>query len=203
MIYLNDIFVVRYMSTGLKSFHHFILGLLTQRPMSGYDIKRLLKSLGWLVGSPSFGAIYPALHALLQDRLVTVTVLSDENKPPRKIYTITQAGERALHEWIHQPSSTNASTRAFAMRLILADQLSNEGLIAHLQQRRAQVDDHRAALKRMNDELDGEVDAGRRLTLDYGMAIASAELNWLEGMLERLSEEELPEGSLIGALSKI
>jgi PadR family transcriptional regulator AphA len=191
------------MSTGLKSFHHFILGLLTRRPMSGYDIKRLLKSLGWLVGSPSFGAIYPALHALLQDGLVTVTVLSDENKPPRKIYTITQAGERALHEWIHQPFNPNASTRAFAMRLILADHLSNEGLIAHLQQRRAQVNDHRTVLEQMNDELDDEIDTGRRLTLNYGMAIASAELNWLESMLERLSEEEVPEGSLIGAPSKI
>jgi PadR family transcriptional regulator AphA len=189
------------MSTGLKSFHHFILGLLTQRPMSGYDIKRLLQSLGWLVGSPSFGAIYPALHALLQDGLVTVTVLSDENKPPRKIYTITQAGERALREWIRQPFNSNASTRAFAMRLILADHLSNEGLIAHLQQRLAQVNDHRAALERMNDELDGELDTGRRLTLNYGMAIASAELNWLEGVLERLSQEGTPEGNLIGFLS--
>ena len=37
--------------------------------MSGYDIKRLLKSLNWLVGSPSFGTLYPTLH----DGLVSVT----------------------------------------------------------------------------------------------------------------------------------
>jgi DNA-binding PadR family transcriptional regulator len=50
----------------------FVLGLLAQQPMSGYDIKRLLKSLGWLVDSPGFGGLYPALRALLGHGLVTM-----------------------------------------------------------------------------------------------------------------------------------
>jgi PadR family transcriptional regulator AphA len=185
------------MSTGLRSFHHFILGLLTQQPMSGYDIKRFLGSLGWLVGSPSYGAIYPALHALLQDKLVTVKVLSDENKPPRKIYTITQAGEHALHEWIHKPFDPSASTRAFTMRLILADHLSREGLMALLRQRHTQVTDHRAELQRLNDELGGEMDTGQRLTFNYGIALASAELAWLDSVIERLSAGSKAEGRLL------
>jgi DNA-binding PadR family transcriptional regulator len=169
--------------------------------MSGYDIKRFLESLGWLVGSPSFGAIYPALHALLQDGLVTVQVLSDENKPPRKIYTITQAGKRALHEWIHKPFDPNASTRAFTMRLILADHLSKEGLITHLRQRHALVMDHRAELERMNDELAGMADTGQRLTFSYGIAVASAELAWLEHVIERLSAGSLSEAELLQDLA--
>ena len=177
------------MSTRLKSFHHFILGLLTQEPMSGYDIKRFLESLGWLVGSPSYGAIYPALHTLLQDSLVTVQVLSDNNKPPRKIYTITEAGERALQEWILQPFNPNASTRAFTMRLILANHLSADGLIAHLQQRYKQVADRRAALIKMNDSLDREMDVGQRLTQDYAMTMANAELLWLESVLQQLAAQ--------------
>jgi DNA-binding PadR family transcriptional regulator len=184
------------MSNSLKSFHHFILGLLTQEPMSGYDIKRFLQSLGWLVGSPSYGAIYPALHALLQDNFVTVQVLSDENKPPRKIYTITPAGKQALHEWIHQPFTPSTSTRAFTMRLILADHLSTEGLIAHLQQRYEQVIDHRTGLEQMEDEQSSEMDAGHRLTIDYGMAIANAELLWLQDTLRQLSAEPLLKDSL-------
>jgi DNA-binding PadR family transcriptional regulator len=165
--------------------------------MSGYDIKRFLQNLGWLVGSPSFGAIYPALHALLQDGLVSVTVLSDESKPPRKVYSITEAGEHALSQWIHQPFDPNASMRAFTMRLILADHLSREGLIEHLQQRYAQVAAHRSGLEQMKDNLDNAMDAGRRLTFDYGVSIASAELLWLEGIVERLTAESSPENSPI------
>ena len=174
------------MPAGNRDFRHFILGLLAQQPMSGYDVKQYLESLGWLVGNPSFGAIYPALHGLLKDDLVTLEIIAYENKPPRKIYTITQTGESALQEWIHQPFTANTSTRAFTMRLILADHLSTDGLIAHLQQRHAQVADQCAALEQMNGDLDGEMDAGRRLTLNYGLAIANAELLWLENVLQRL-----------------
>lgn len=173
-------------------FRHFILGLLTHQPMSGYDIKQFLASLGWLVGSPSFGAIYPALHALLKDGLVTVQVLSYENKPPRKIYTITEEGEQALREWITQPTLSGVSSRAFTMRLILADQLSRDGLAAHLKQRFHQVSEHHAALERMGSDLGKETDLGQRLAVDYGIAIANAELAWLEGLLQRLSTQPLP-----------
>jgi len=72
----------------------YLLGLLARWPMSGYDIKRFLKGLGWLVDSPSFGSLYPALHALLESGLVTVEVVPHHDKPPRKIYTITEKGFR-------------------------------------------------------------------------------------------------------------
>jgi DNA-binding PadR family transcriptional regulator len=159
--------------------------------MSGYDIKQFLASLGWLVGSPSFGAIYPALHALLKDDFVTVEVLACENKPPRKIYTITEEGEQALREWINRPTPSGVSSRAFAMRLILADHLSMDGLRAHLQQRFHQVSTHNAALERMSSDLKEEADLGQHLAVDYGIAVASAELAWLEELLQRLSTQPL------------
>jgi DNA-binding PadR family transcriptional regulator len=191
MIYLNDISAEGYMPADSGGFRHFILGLLTHQPMSGYDIKQFLANLGWLVGSPSFGAIYPALHALLRDGLVTVEVLSCENKPPRKIYTITEEGEQALREWINQPTASGTSSRAFTMRLILADHLSTDRLAAHLEQRFHQVVQHHAALEKMSGDLEGEPGLSQRLAVDYGMAIASAELAWLEGLLQRLSTQPL------------
>jgi DNA-binding PadR family transcriptional regulator len=75
--------------TDTVSIRQLILDLLTRQPMSGYDIKRFLKSLSWLIDSPSFGSLYPALHTLLEDGLVTVEVIPPQDKPPRKIYSIT------------------------------------------------------------------------------------------------------------------
>jgi PadR family transcriptional regulator AphA len=170
------------------SIRHFILGLLTRRPMSGYDIKRFLKSLAWLVGSPSFGSLYPALHSLLEDGLVTVEVVSRNDKPPRKIYTITEAGRQALREWMDQPVGSGVSLKAFVMRLILASNLSQAGLIAHLQQRRAQVATHRGALEQAAKAMDERIDLGERLALDYGLAVATAELVWLDNTLTRFSQ---------------
>jgi DNA-binding PadR family transcriptional regulator len=91
------------------SIRHFILGLLNRQRMSGYDIRRFLKSLSWLIDSPSSGSLYPALHILLEDGLVTVEVVSRQDKPPRKIYSITETGRQAMREWVERPVAPDAS----------------------------------------------------------------------------------------------
>jgi PadR family transcriptional regulator AphA len=174
------------------SIRHLILGLLTQQPMSGYDVKRFLESLSWLVDSPSFGSIYPILRALEQEGLVTMEEVLRRRKQPRKIYTITEAGRRALREWVDQPTSPDVSLKTFLMRLILAGSLSHAGLIVHLQQRRSQIAAHCATLEQIMGALDETADSGQRLTFDYGLALATVELAWLDSKLELLSQQSLP-----------
>jgi DNA-binding PadR family transcriptional regulator len=169
-----------------------ILGLLTHEPMSGYGIKQLLERFGWLIGSPSFGSLYPTLHSLLDEGLVTVEVIPREDQIPRKIYTITEAGERRLQEWIDQPAEPDTHLKAFVTRLILANNLSTGRLRRHLEQRRSQVLDHRTVLTKAADSLEQRDNRGQYLALDYGIAIADAELAWLDRTLERLSGESLP-----------
>ena len=154
--------------------------------MSGYDINRVLKSLGWLVGNPSFGSLYPALHALQEDGLVTVDVDNRERKPSRKIYSITDTGTQTLRQWIDQPAGPHASTKAFVMRLILADSYSYAGLIGQLHQRRAQVAAQRTALEQTATTQDEKKGLGQQMALEYGLALANTELAWLDSALERL-----------------
>jgi DNA-binding PadR family transcriptional regulator len=160
--------------------------------MSGYDIKRFLKGLSWLVDSPSFGSIYPILRSLRENGMVTMEEAPRQGKPPRKIYTIAEAGRRALREWMDQPVASTASLKTFVMRLILADNLSRAGLITHLQQRRSQVATQLGALKQVAEAIDGAADSGQHLTSDYGLALAAAELAWLDSTLEQLSQQPLP-----------
>jgi PadR family transcriptional regulator AphA len=184
-------YIPEYAMASAISIRHFILGLLTRQPMSGYDIRCFLKNLTWLIDSPSFGSLYPALHALLEDGLVTVEVVPNQDKPSRKIYDITETGMQVLQEWVDRPVESGASLKAFVMRLILASNLSRAGLVAHLQQRRAQVASHQLALKQAADDMDQGKDLGERLALDYGLAVANAELAWLGSMLAKLSQPPL------------
>jgi len=180
------------MAIGGLSFRYFVLGLLDQQPMSGYDIKLLLEHLNWLVGSSSFGNIYPTLHALLEEGWVTVSVVTHQDRPPKKVYKVKEEGRRALQEWFERPIPSNLSQKAFVMRLILAQDLSLGGLMAHLQQRRAHVVAHCDALKELSGESD-KADMGWQLALDYGLAVADAELGWLDRALDPLCEELLAE----------
>jgi DNA-binding PadR family transcriptional regulator len=171
-----------------KGIRHFILGLLTQQSMSGYDIKRFLDRLSWLIDVPSLGSLYPSLHALLRDGLVTMEVVASQDRPSRKIYSITEAGEEALRAWLNRPTGSNASLKKFVMRLALAGQLSQVGLLAHLEQRRARVVAQKMTLEQAIEAEDEGAGFRERLVLDYGLSLAAAELAWLDSTLARLSQ---------------
>jgi PadR family transcriptional regulator AphA len=175
------------------SLRFFVLGLLAQQPMSGYDIKRFLAGLSWLAGSPSSGSLYPVLRALRQEDLVTVETVPGLDRPPRKIYSITEAGHQALQAWAKQPVATCASLKAFVMRLFLADSHPRARLGAHLQERRTQVASHHALLVEGFETTGPGPNLGQQLAVDYGLALATAELNWLDTTLDRLPVQPLPE----------
>ncbi len=179
------------MSSAKVSLRYFVLGLLARQPMSGYDIKRFVKGLSWLIGSPSSGSLYPALRSLLEEDLVSVEVVPGMDKPPRKIYSIAPVGRDALEEWLEKPVAADASLKAFVMRLLLADSFSTDNLAAYLHQRRTQVATHQTDLSRVAESLNSEADLGIRLALDYGLELAYAEMTWLDNALISLDERQL------------
>jgi PadR family transcriptional regulator AphA len=181
------------MSVSSIGLRYVILGLLARRPMTGYDIKLRLKSLDWLVGSPSSGSLYPVLRALLAEGLVDVEVIPGVDKPPRKIYSLSRSGREALQAWTNEPVVSDASLKGFVMRLLLAASLPPARLIEHLQHRRKQVMANQRALEQAAGERQEGCEPGSWLALDYGLALAAAELDWLETMLDRLSGSPLPE----------
>jgi hypothetical protein len=96
-----------------------------------------------------------------------------------------------LQEWIDRPVAPGVSLKAFLMRLILASNLSRAGLVAHLQQRRTQVAAHQLDLEQTARVIDDGIDLGERLALEYGLAVATAELTWLDRALDQLSRQPL------------
>jgi PadR family transcriptional regulator AphA len=176
------------MPVGTPSLRYNILGILAQEPMSGYDIKRLFKDLSWLVRSPSPGSLYPILRTLLEEGQVTVQVVPSLDRPARKIYKLTETGRQELQAWMEQPVAPDTSLKGFVMHLLLTSAVSRNKLAAHLRQRRAQVMARRADLEQSLGLLEEDADLGRRLTLEYGLALATAELAWLGETLARFSE---------------
>jgi DNA-binding PadR family transcriptional regulator len=168
------------------NYRYFVLGLLAQQPMSGYDIKRCFESFGWLIHSPSFGSLYPALHALQEDGCLTMQVVEGESGLSRKVYTITEAGRQALEKWVHESMEAGTSLKTFLMHLMVADNISREALLTHLEQRRSQLSDYQTALEQAGDATGGNGDLGGRLALDYGRVMAAAETVWLERKLAQL-----------------
>lgn len=73
-----------------------ILKMLALEPMHGWSISQRLKQLSADVLRVSDGSLYPALHKLEQQGLITASWRPSENNRRAKFYVLTRAGRRQL-----------------------------------------------------------------------------------------------------------
>jgi PadR family transcriptional regulator PadR len=80
----------------------WLLLLLSDKPMYGYEIIRELERRFSGYWSPKTGTIYPALEKLEENRLVTGQIEFRDHGPDRKHYAITDKGKEELRSTMAQ-----------------------------------------------------------------------------------------------------
>ena len=73
-----------------------LLGLLSEREMSGYELTAELRSRSEAVIDLPQGTVYPALRRLEREGLVAGRWADVAGGPRRRYYALTRNGERAL-----------------------------------------------------------------------------------------------------------
>lgn len=112
-----------------------VLGLLTLRPMSGYEIKQLFdKSISFL-WKVHMSQIYPALARLNAAGLVEMDLVPQDRKPTKKVYSITRKGRRALQTWLREPVRDQGIRELFPLKVFFARNVERETLLDHVQAR--------------------------------------------------------------------
>ena len=73
-----------------------ILGMLMKRSLTGYEIKQLFEDLFSYFYSSSYGTIYPMLHRMEKEELLTKENVLQDGKPNKNVFTITEKGRRQV-----------------------------------------------------------------------------------------------------------
>lgn len=82
--------------------NQIILGLLSKKDLTVYDIKIAMdKSISNFYSS-SFGSINPAMKKLEKEQLISCDERVDKSRL-KKVYSITEKGRSAYMDWISQP----------------------------------------------------------------------------------------------------
>ena len=110
-----------------------ILGLLSWRPFSGYDLKKMIADSVFLYWSGNNNQIYTTLVELHRAGLVTNEVQHQERYPARKVYTITSQGLAELRRWVLSSPELPQLRNTFHIQLAWADQVSSAELDALLE----------------------------------------------------------------------
>ncbi len=113
---------------------YVILGFLTNKDLTGYDIKQTMVQSTSNFMNASFGSIYPALEKLEKDGLISST-RAVENGKYKKVYSINDSGRQAFDKWLEEPISFMKSYEDILTRIFFYGKLPGEKvlqLIEHL-----------------------------------------------------------------------
>lgn len=110
------------------SIKYAILGILSWKPSTGYDLKKVFEESSIMYWSGNNNQIYKTLVQLHEDGFVTSEVLHQESAPSKKLYAITDRGSAALKEWVLSTPELPEFKNTFLIRLAWADQLDEKEL---------------------------------------------------------------------------
>ena len=74
-----------------------LLGLLSERPMYGYEILREAERRSGREFQPKVGSVYPALHKMQRNGLLRSEWRQHKSGRQRKYYALTGLGRRRAH----------------------------------------------------------------------------------------------------------
>ena len=185
------------MSSPKTSSRFAILGLLTNCPMSGYEIRQLVQ---WSIGQfwrESFGQIYPALKFLEAAGLVTrqpgskpakSAGASGASQRTRHVYAITEKGRQALAHWVGSPFQLQVPRNELLLKLFFGGTVPVSQSITHLENFREMqlkgLDVLTATEQRLLTELSADPQLPYWLiTLDFGKRFNQAMLEWCDASL--------------------
>ena len=116
-----------------------VLGFLSWRSLSGYDLKKLFSDSSAIYWSGNSNQIYRALVKLHEQGWVSKEIEYQEERPNRKMYTITEEGREALQGWLKNAPELPQYRHSFLVQLTWADLLEADELETLLSQYEAEL----------------------------------------------------------------
>jgi PadR family transcriptional regulator, regulatory protein AphA len=189
-MYLGD------MSTPLSPTARVILGMLRLGASTGYDIKRAIDLSTRFFWSASYGQIYPELRRL-EERGLVAGRAEPRGGVQRKAYRLTEAGERALHEWLTDHESFIYELRDEGLlRFFFGDLLSRDEVLANLRVHRdfydRVIEQFRAIEPEARTGFVEESQLYPYLSLLYGIELVTWMRDWYARTAAQIEAGELP-----------
>jgi DNA-binding PadR family transcriptional regulator len=169
-----------------------ILGLLKERAMHGYQLKkRLADTLGsfWQV---SYGSLYPALKRLLADEAVEMVFPKEDVGRRKNVYRITKKGEEMFAELLERVGVPEAAEdNGFSVRLAFFRYLKPERRIRLLERRRSFLEGRGSTLKDSLREYRERIDGYTLSLMKHELDATESDIRWLDDLIK--SEQRLVE----------
>lgn len=172
------------------------LGMLTDGPASGYDMKKRFESCFGHFFPAGYGSIYPALANLAESGLVEFEEVPQDGKPDRKVYSITDKGRDALAQSLSNPSPAHKVRSEFLAMMCFAHLMSEAQIDTVLDNKLAEID---AFLSMMAEPCNPErrqMSSGARFVAGFGRHVTTSLRKYIEDNRDMLKQRHNEERKL-------
>jgi len=168
-----------------------ILVLLTERPMTGYELAKTFDTSIGFFWRADHQQIYRELTRLRDRGHIQGREVVQSGKPNKLIYTLTPDGRAALRQWAARPSRAASIKDDLLVRLYALDSVDIDPLRTDLMARQAYHRDRfsrfeRILKKRFPEGTASPADLGKLLTLRLGLRYERAVVEWCDEALNTL-----------------
>lgn len=183
------------------SLKHGLLGLLHYGPMTGYELDKAFKASLAFFWQAKTSQIYRELNAMEHRGWLMSKRIIQNEKPNKRLYSITDSGSEELFTWLSLPESDIADAMSlrspFLMRIFFGGEMSTEQSLEMLRAYRQKCIESSEGLNAAYDAISeyGEMigDAGKsrywEMTVLYGESYFEAGINWADKVIAILEKE--------------
>ena len=167
-----------------------ILGLISQRPLTGYDLRKIFATtpMGHFSSSP--GAIYPALKRIEEAGWIRSATSEGQTRRQRMVYEITTRGRTVLKEHLSQLVTEEDviwHMDDLMMRFAFMDGVvGREKTLRFLRDFAARIDAHVADLRRYFEGAKRILPACGKLAMENGIQGYEMNAQWARRAIQEL-----------------
>ena len=166
------------------------LGLLTVQEACGYDLKKTFESSFKHFFPAGYGSIYPALADLAESGLVSCREIPQVGKPDRKVYRITEAGEKAFIQALNRTDPQHKLRSEFLAMIYFADRIDDERLADLLDDRVEKLRETVKQIETLGELTPADNSAGANFVAGFGAVVAEAAARYIESNRHLLTSSE-------------
>lgn len=183
-----------------------VLGLLKERSMHGYELRKQLSTMLGPFWQVSWGSLYPALRRLAKTE--AVEKLAEPTKPRRSraakgstgvgvgrrktVYRITPAGEQLFSDLLEE-TAASVDAEHFTLKLAFFRYLEPEARLTLLERRRAYLQEKLGQFKANLKELGERIDNYTLSLQTHSMAATESDIKWIDELI--IEERRANEGT--------
>src|SRR5574344_764327 len=175
---------------------YLILGLLSEKPLSGYEIKKIVDLRFQYFWSESYGQIYPELSRMESENIIE-KVVSEENTGRKNSckYKITDQGLVELKDWLIAPVEKEMIRYEILLKLYFSTQVSPDVMIDHIREFQINHRKQQHMFDLFHKDLEEHLDTHDNhsevlMVLGFGQKVWKAYDEWCNETIELLNKRK-------------